>query len=67
MICSKMTRASELLKLLSTNQENLLVPDDWTGLIFQALVVTVRGKARQEKMCLKKIKGVINFPIIRLL
>ena len=67
-----MSWASELLKLLSIHQENLLVLDDWTVLTFPALIVTVQGKvrqgkARQGKMCLKKIKGVIIFPIIRLL
>ena len=44
-----MSWASGILKLLSTHQENLLVLDDWTVHTFQALVVTVQGKARQGK------------------
>lgn len=44
-----MSWASELLKLLSIHQENLLVLDDWTVLTFPALVVTVQGKVRQGK------------------
>ena len=44
-----MSWASELLKLLSIHQENLLILDDWTVLTFQALVVTVQDKVRQGK------------------
>ena len=44
-----MSWASELLKLLSIHQENLLVLDDWTVLTFLALVVTVQGKVKQGK------------------